>query len=235
MEWAIALALAVGIPAATLGARLVRSWRIRRGIRAMLKKTPLRSIREVSAGRELVAIQGKLRPLRTIQCPLTGAPVIGYRISISFVQPSDSEHSMTHHQAFELAQIAPFEVVDDSAMALVRGQPFLLLAQPHQRSKYQLAVDLTRPELAQMVLEQGFSTTDLVMAKDVTCTWRQLQPHSTVYVLGQAIREADLGGEVLSYREPPSRLVLQPPTRGPMLVADCRLVELMADLRSRIQ
>jgi hypothetical protein len=185
----------------------------------------------------MAAIQGNARAGSTMMCPFHDEPIIGLRVTMEFVQRGSSEQGEgTIRQSVDFTEIEPFEVVDDSGVALARGAPAVLLGAPRQRDPHQFAVDLTDPWLERRIQMEGYSNTDLVSALDLSCSVRLLRPESPVYVLGRPNREVDPGssGES-SYREPPMRLVMEPPSGGVMLVADCHHLGLLESLQSRMQ
>lgn len=235
--WIIGLILGVGAPisAAALGA--LRRWRDRRGAAAIIRSSPPKPISRLNPQTSRVAIQGHARPITTRLCPFSDEPVIGLRVTIEFIQRASSEQQQGPvQQTVDFTELEPFEVVDDSGVALARGKPAVLLGLPRQRDVHQFAVDLTDPWLERRVRMEGFSNTDLVVAKKLRCDVRLLRPGSPVYVLGRPFEEVDPGaGGESSYRQPPTRMVMESCDNGVMLVADCHHAGLQESLQSRIE
>lgn len=235
--WVIGLLLGVGAPLTAAAAGFVRRWLDRRGVASVIRDTPPAPISRVIDTAGMTAIQGNAHASSTMSCPFIDEPIIGLRVTIEFVQRGTSEQGEgTLRQSVDFTEMEPFEVVDDSGVALARGAPAVLLGAPHERDPHQFAVDLTDPWLNHRVQMEGFSNTDIVSAVDLSCSVRLLRPGSPVYVLGRPKREVDPGssGES-SYREPPMRLVMEPPDGGVLLVADCHHERLLESLQSRMQ
>lgn len=235
--WVIGLLLGVGAPISAAGVEAIRRWYQRRSVAGTIRRIPLLPIMEVIPGPGICAIQGHARAHATMTCPFTEDPIIGVRVKIDFVQRSSSEQdSGPLRQIVDFTEMKPFEVFDDSGVALVRGEPTVLLGLPWMQDSDQFAVDITDPWLEHKIQMEGFSNTDLVVARKVSCHVRLLRPGSPVYVLGRSIREVDPGGSgESSYREPPTRLVLEPPAGGVLMVADCHHGELLEKLQQRLQ
>jgi len=252
MEWwvILGLLLGVGAPLSAAGVEVFRRWRKRRSVLATISSTPLSPISEAARaggpsnlaaeqadpGAGVLAVQGHARAVRTMKCPFSGEAIIGVRVTIEFVERVVSEHSEgPMRQIVDFTEIQPFEVLDETGAALVRGKPAVLLGMPARRDNDQFAVDLTGEWLEHRVRLEGFSNTDLVVAKDLSCHVRVLHQGSRVYVLGRSTREVDPSSAVESgYREAPTRLVLEPPVDGLLLVADCHHGELMESLQMRM-
>ncbi len=235
--WVIGLLLGVGIPIAGAAAGFMRRWLDRRGLATAIRRMPPEPITRVAPGGGAAAIQGNARATSTVTCPFHDEPVIGFRVTIEFVQRGSSEQGETTvRQSVDFTELEPFEVVDQSGTALARGAPSVLLCAPHRRDPHQFAVDLTNPWLEHRIKMEGFSNTDIVSAVDLTCNVRLLRPGSQVYVLGKPEREVDPGSQgESSYREPPMRLVMEPPGGGVLLVADCHHEALLESLQARMQ
>ena len=180
--WVIGLLLGVGAPISAAGVEAIRRWYQRRSVAGTIRRIPLLPIMEVIPGPGICAIQGHARAHATMTCPFTEDPIIGVRVKIDFVQRSSSEQdSGPLRQIVDFTEMKPFEVFDDSGVALVRGEPTVLLGLPWMQDSDQFAVDITDPWLEHKVQMEGFSNTDLVVARKVSCHVRLLRPGSPVY------------------------------------------------------
>lgn len=222
-----------GVSAVTAAAVAVRRWRLRRSLAEQCRRTPVTRVHELPVGaKQRVALEGHARALETLAAPFSGKRAIGFRVTVVFEDPGGRE--APRRREVELSQILEFEVVDGSGHARVRGGPAVLAAAPRELDPGQVAVALTRPEVEQLILQQGLSAVDLVTGRNLRVTEHLLLPDSPVYVCGRSRAEVDPTGVAEGYRQPPTRAVIEPPANGPLIVADCHRDQLLAEISRRL-
>jgi hypothetical protein len=198
----------------------------RRELIPALKGTPRSTVHALDPCAPRVGVEGHARALKTTTAPLSGEQVIGYRIQIygrgRHVYPS-IHVDRSHLEAFAL--------VDQTGSALVRGGHNVLLARP--RSFPELLFDPDNTGLARLIESAGYSSTDLVGARRLSCIERVLRSDGEVFVCGAPEAVVGVGEGAPGYREPPGHVALGPPAGQRLIVADCQLGALLGSLKQR--
>ena len=231
--WIIFLLVAFGTPVAGLATAAVVRWRLRRSIKHQVQAAPLLRVGDLQPGPQRVAVQGVARAEATLDAPIAGVPVIGYRVTIEYDEPGGRQES-GQHRLIDKSRIAEFQVEDDTGTVRVRGALTVVAACPHVMDSGEVSVALTGGPLQQMVFEEGLTTNDLVAARNLRATERLLRPDGPVYVCGRPTTEVDASGAESGYRQPPTRVVLESPKDGPLVAADCHRHQLLARIKERL-
>lgn len=233
MGWEVALFFWVGVPLAAAAVAAAVRWRRRRGVGGQIRRASLQPAAALRPGSAPVAVQGRTRALATLEAPVSGRTVIGFRLTIEYTDAGGREEN-SKRRMLEASRIVEFEVADDSGAVRVRGSPALLMAATRAVAPDDLTIALTRPSTERLILEQGISALDLVAARNVTVCERLLLPDSPVYVCGVPFSEVASDGAAAGYRAPPSRIVIKAAEKEPLLIADCHRDELLKQLGYRL-
>jgi hypothetical protein len=215
-----------------LAGPLSRAWS-RRRTRQRIRAGAASPIREIaSSGPGPAQIEGHARALETVLSPLSHTRVIGYRVRVELVIDG-GEDEADRRRIIDIVRFEAFEVDDGERRALVRAGRHRLLAPGHPRSRGDLVVRLGHPEFEHQLNLQESSINEVATSRYASCREHLLPPDSPVFVCGEARRELDPTGVSTSYREAPSRVVIEPTPREAVLVADCGRDELLGTLSRR--
>lgn len=224
----VALGGAVGkVVSATLGAP--RRWSARRRLQRLVSRRQPVPLARVAPGSGQVVVQGTAHPLALQASPASGEQVIGHRVLLQILRRGDLEWTTICDET----SVQDFIVYDLTGQALVRGAGAMVLARPRMRSRQQVAVDLTGGSLERLVLINGYSITDLVVASRVNCAEYLLPAGGDVLVSGQVSTVPDTRVEPTGYRSSPSRPVIEASAQAPLIVADCHYDALLASFAGR--
>ncbi len=192
----------------------------------VLERAPRSTVHALDPCGPRVGVEGHAQALKTTTAPLSGEQVIGYRIQIygrgRQVYPS------IH---VDLSHLEAFALVDETGSALVRGGREVLLARA--RSFPELLFDPDHAGLTRLFERAGYSSSDLVGARRLSCIERVLRPDGEVFVCGAPGAVVGIGEGVSGYREPPGRVALRAPPGQRLIVADCRLGALLGSFKER--
>ena len=205
---------AVLASAGVSAARLARQRRRVQALRERIASFRLRLVARTGEGR--AAIQGRARPLELLRAPLSGAAVIGFRVKVEHLGRSRRSRWTT---LVDVSEVAPFEVEDSTGRALVRPTESQLLLEL-ETIKESGFFTSAPPELEELLQRHGETSRGFVLQKKLRWSEYLLEPGEQVFACGKARREPDPGAEGGGFREAPTRLVLEAPEEGPMLIAD---------------
>ncbi len=232
--WTI-LAGVLGAPTLLAVVRLIETGYERH--RASVARRDLRSrlaagevVSEQAAVDGPVRIEGKAVAGALLTAPLSGKPVIGYRLRIAR-GPGDGAVTSQGAAILDVACLQEF-FVDDGSAAAARVCPARCL--PLFTSESPVAIeagDLVRSPLKEIVDRCMLPGSALVSASSFVGTEYLLEPGEMVFVFGEATHELDPAAARAGYREPPLRLVVSAPAEGFLVVADRDRDELLQNLR----
>ena len=155
----------------------------------------------------------------TVEAPLSGTPVIGYRLRVQ--QYSDVEYGYQRWKdLLDTSEVGDFLLADGTGRAHVKagsGAVWLLLLDQSQIR----TAKVSPAHLPGLLAERGITLEERPLSDgQVYFTEYQLLPGEEACVVGLASRELDRTEESQNYREPPTRLLVEPPASAPMLVAN---------------
>jgi hypothetical protein len=165
-----------------------------------------------------VALEGLARARELLTAPLSGRPVIGFRLRLSglFLE----ENARQERELLDVSAVHDFELVEPASgrAALVRPHPCLPLLEAEATQKLELA-EVIKPPLAPIIDRALVSASDLASALELRAVEHLLEPDEPVFAYGVARQELDVDAEA-AYRESPHRIVLGAPEGGLLVLAD---------------
>lgn len=200
--------------------------RTRRQLRQQLESTGLLPLSACHDGP--LQAQGTVQAIATLQAPLSGRPVVGYRLVIEQVERTEIEWTtLVDTQRFN-----PFRLVDESDAALVDPSCAQLFLRP-RRTLIDDVLKLQTPVLAGLLQREGISSTTLVAARALRATEYTLAAGDPLFLHGLGQRHFDPTVEPQNYRAAPTTLHVRGSGAVPLLLADCRRGDLLTTLRRR--
>jgi hypothetical protein len=201
-----------------------RSWRLQR-LQQSLEAYPIVSIRQ--AGEGPLAVEGRALALETMVAPFSAKTVIGFRVKVEQAR-SDGEGT-TWETLVDLSELQDFEVEDGTGRALVRAVDYELLLDREERQTNGILTSV--PDAVEAFLRHhGETSHGWIFNKSLRWAEYLLEPGEAVFVTGRGRRELDPRQEVDNLRQAPTRLVVDPPSDGPIVVADRLREELLRGL-----
>jgi hypothetical protein len=214
------LAYVFGAAVGKIGSAIERSEIVRthgdrlRELREQIAACPLVPI---AAADGPAALEGVARPLATVEAPLSGRAVIGYRLRLDGVF-QDGEDRATR-ELLDVSLVREFELVERTGqVARIRPDRCLPLLVPEPVVTLELA-SVIKPPLAPIIDRALISPSDLVTAYELHAVEHLLEPGEPVFAYGVAERALEAGTEV-GYRETPWRVELSAPEGGVLILAD---------------
>jgi hypothetical protein len=174
---------------------------------------PLATLREGRA-----VIEGRASPLELLRAPISGAEVIGFRVTVERARQRGDEGSWWE-EVFDYALIRDFEIDDGSARVLVRTAGARLILEREYRRRSGLLNDVP-PQLRHLLSQRGRGLGSWLSSEQLRWSEAFLEPGEVVCVSGHARLELDPGAAGSGYRAAPQRTVIGPPADGPLIVVD---------------
>jgi hypothetical protein len=210
-----------GGPAAGIAINiLIRQRRRSKELQKLLEGFPFASIREARDGS--IGIKGRVHPLELIRAPLSGAQVVGYRVKL--------ERRIGLYGWSIIADVSvvnDFELRDTTGCALIKSSSNQLVLKRTLRKKIRLTDPHPRDVLS--FVSCHMDCLQEPIGDNVLLRWSEflLQSDDEVLICGDAKRELDTRQQVLSYREPPTRLIILPRANSYLLILDYQCFDLL--------
>ena len=207
-DWRFRPWVLLGVPVQQLSA-----W-VRRGAarRARSRRPALDSVPDVTRC-ETVRHQGEAIPCQSVVAPLSGKPVVGYRV---LLEARFEETGPFWHMLIDETRVAPFEIpVAGGTVRVAPGERGRLGLPRAQRSRMTSADVFASPTLRQLLRRAGVSSQSLISARAIRVTEHCFEPHQHVRVCGtpRFVNAAEAG-----YRAEARQLELVPPPGGELWI-----------------
>jgi hypothetical protein len=224
MEILFICCIAAGM-ATVFGYRLyARAQRVRR-LRERIESFPWQAIATAREGR--AAVQGVARAGELLRAPLSGREVIGFRVKVE--HQDSSNRNARWLTLVDISEVNAFQVQDSTGTAWVEPSfSSLILALESQGRNGMFSS--APPELEQLLNKHGETTRGWIFEKALRWSEYLLEPGERVYVGGHARREIDHALATAGYRDTPTRLVINSPDDGPMIISDSLRRDLIESL-----
>jgi hypothetical protein len=213
-------------------ARVREGLRRRRQLRRMRRwilKNPLTPLDRLRPTARPVLIEGTAQEQPALEAPASGQAVLGWRLVVDMQTFSVNGWQ----RVVDLQQVQDFDLCGAGGSARIATSDALLLAhaeqQPEERFIFE---DLKRPALQRALKREGLLIHDLQLARRVRCFEHLLRPDGPVLCCG--IPREFIDRRSHDYRASPVRIALEAPPSAPLMVADCHLEQLRAELRQRL-
>lgn len=202
-----------------------------RQLRAQISSLPVLPMASCRDG--LAGFQGRAQPVEVMPAPLSGRPVIGYRLQLEGVYQEDNAEKKAR-PLLDVGHVLEFDLIEDDTreVARVRPQRCLLLLAPEPKTQLELAA-VIKPPLAPIVDRACVSPDDLASAVELHAVEHLLEPGEPVYAFGTAQRERAAPTPLAGYRATSWRRTLSPPPDGLLVLADRHHDALLDALKSQ--
>ena len=208
----------------------LRRRRILRKLRQQVLRCQLVPAHRLEWSARRTAVEGTARALSTVEAPLSGEPVIGYRVvvRIHFAARNRLAIAVDHHH------LEDFEVEGLQGNARILGQRPLILARPRPRDADTfLFQDLKRSEVVSLVELYGVTVPELQVAPQVRCDEHLIRPGDPVTCVGMPEEHLDRTGSA-GFRQTPVSVAVAAPAEARLIAADCDLRRLRDEVKERL-
>jgi hypothetical protein len=203
-------------------------------IRRLVSETPLTTVEQLASGELLhhgpIALHGHAVPLREpIQSPISGVPVVGYRIQFSELGLMNRVKS-----SFAVRQVAPFAVKIGSWQIEVSGDAYCHLYLTHEYRGTPQDVGSGAQAAYKIYMQHARAPKGRRRSWHDRISWHEyyLEPNEQVYLCGWLKEEFDISRRE-GYRSHTSRPLICGTENHPLIIADYDRATLLAKMASR--
>jgi hypothetical protein len=188
---------------------------------ALIKMTPVQRAAELAED-VVAAVEGRAVGQALLSSPISGVPVIGYRVRVDLVFPEGTKR-------LEVAKVNDFEVEDESGRASVSAAGALLLL-GHEYAQDSVQGGSAAGDVLRLLADQV--DPGVMRRIPESFTWHEyfLEQRETVYACGLGRHVIDTTQDPIHYRQNAYKPTLCRRPDGRLVIADLHRDELLRTL-----